>query len=326
DATITGRKDSSVKAYIKELRKVLENADVLLEVLDARDPIGCRSFETERAAMRAGKKVVLILNKIDLVPKSNVEAWLKHLRHDFPTLAFKASTQSQRSNLSQGASSFSTSSNNQNKGKDTISSGSEALGAGALLQLIKNYSRNLNIKTSVTVGIFGAPNVGKSSLVNSLKRARVCSVASTPGHTKVVQGVMLDKSVRLLDCPGIVFSDPAASSLKPTSMETDEERLRRQSALLRNVVKVELVEDPVTPVEAILARVKVEELCQIYGIGAFKAGDAQDFLMRVALQRGRIGRGGKLDLEGTARIILHDWNVGRIKYFTEPPALHRSAV
>ena len=326
DDTITGRRDSSIKAYMKEMRKVVENADVLLEVLDARDPMGCRSLQTERMLMRAGKKVVLILNKIDLVPKSNVLAWLKHLRHDFPTLAFKASTQSQRNNLSQGAAAFDSRSNSRNNGsssKDAISGGAEAIGAGALLQLIKNYSRNLNLKTSITVGIFGAPNVGKSSLVNSLKRARVCSVASTPGHTKVVQGVMLDKSVRLLDCPGIVFSDESGSA---PGLSEDEVRMRRQSALLRNVVKVELVEDPFTPVEAILARVDDAHLCQTYGLEFFQSGDAQDFLMRIAVQRGRIGVGGKLDLDGTARSVLHDWNVGKISYYTEPPALHRSAI
>ncbi|KAN0064548.1 nuclear GTP-binding protein nug1 [Thecaphora frezii] len=322
DDTITGRRDSSIKAYMKELRKLVENADVLLQVLDARDPMGCRSLETERMLMRAGKKVVLILNKIDLVPKSNVEAWLRYLRHDFPTLAFKASTQTQRSNLSQGAASVHSGGSSS---KDVISGGAEAIGAGALLQLIKNYSRNLNLKTSITVGIFGAPNVGKSSLINSLKRARVCSVASTPGHTKVVQGVMLDKSVRLLDCPGIVFSDETGGAAS-SGLSAEEVVMRKQSALLRNVVKVELVEDPISPVEAIMARVDDVELASVYGLDYFQSGDAQDFLMRIALQRGRMLRGGKIDLDGTARSVLHDWNVGRIKYFTQPPALHRSAI
>ncbi|KAJ9475198.1 Nucleolar GTP-binding protein 2 [Pseudozyma hubeiensis] len=316
DPTLTGRRDSSLKAYMRELRKVIDNADVLLEVLDARDPLGCRSFSTEQLLLRSDKKIVLILNKIDLVPKSNVEAWLKYLRHDFPTLAFKASTQSQRNNLSQGALSVHSSGSGE-----TISGGSEAIGAGALLQLIKNYSRSLNLKTSLSVGVFGAPNVGKSSLINSLKRSRVCSVASTPGHTKVLQSIMLDKSIRLIDCPGIVFSDPDHSSSSP-----EETLIRRQSALLRNVVKVELVEDPITPVEAILARVPREELLEIYGLDWFEQGDAQDFLMRVAVGRGRMRGGGKLDLEGMARSVLHDWNSGRIKYFTNPPKLHRSAV
>lgn len=58
----------SRKAYYKELKKVIEAADVIVEVLDARDPMGCRSQEIEEEALKLNKKIILILNKIDLVP------------------------------------------------------------------------------------------------------------------------------------------------------------------------------------------------------------------------------------------------------------------
>ena len=75
----------------------------MLEVLDARDPLGCRSQHVERAVLNdPNKKLVLILNKIDLVPQEVVKKWLEYLRNEFPTIAFKSSTQSQRANLSQG--------------------------------------------------------------------------------------------------------------------------------------------------------------------------------------------------------------------------------
>jgi nuclear GTP-binding protein len=112
--------------------------------------------------------------------------------------------------------------------------GSECLGADNLIKLLKNYSRNLNIKTSITVGIVGFPNVGKSSIINSLKRSKVCGVGSTPGVTKNAQTIQLDKNIKLLDCPGIVFS-------KTTNEEESAQ------VLLRNCVKVELLEDPTLP-------------------------------------------------------------------------------
>ncbi len=50
--------------------QVVDAADVVLEILDARDPIGCRSALVERAVLaHPDKKLVLVLNKIDLVPK-----------------------------------------------------------------------------------------------------------------------------------------------------------------------------------------------------------------------------------------------------------------
>jgi nuclear GTP-binding protein len=98
--------DGSKKAYFKELRKIIDNADVVLEVLDARcsiiafslvthlsnnrDPLGCRCKSVEAAILKkdANKKIILVLNKIDLVPKANVEAWLKYLRNEYPSNSF----------------------------------------------------------------------------------------------------------------------------------------------------------------------------------------------------------------------------------------------
>ena len=65
----------SRRAYYKELKKVIDASDVILQVLDARDPEGCRSQEIELTAQKAGKKVVQVLNKIDLVPPQNARAW-----------------------------------------------------------------------------------------------------------------------------------------------------------------------------------------------------------------------------------------------------------
>lgn len=66
DAAATGQKDNSKKAYYREFRKVLESADVILEVLDARDPLGTRTRSVERMVMDSGldKKIILVLNKI----------------------------------------------------------------------------------------------------------------------------------------------------------------------------------------------------------------------------------------------------------------------
>ena len=60
--------NQSKKAYAKELKKVIEASDVLIQVLDARDPEGCRSHEMEKDVIASGKKMLLVVNKIDLVP------------------------------------------------------------------------------------------------------------------------------------------------------------------------------------------------------------------------------------------------------------------
>ena len=81
----------------------------------------------------------------------------RYLRNEYPTVAFKAATQSQRQHLGH--------SKGEAVGGD---SGSAAQGADVLLKLFGNYCRNQDIKTAIRVGIVGYPNVGKSSIINSL--------------------------------------------------------------------------------------------------------------------------------------------------------------
>lgn len=106
--------------------------------------------------------------------------WLSLLRQEYPTILFKANTQSQRAHLGR---------NNMDirKANSSVVSSNVCLGADNVLQLLKNYCRNNGVKTAITVGIIGYPNVGKSSLINSLKRSRAVGVSSTAGYTRAIQ-------------------------------------------------------------------------------------------------------------------------------------------
>ena len=83
----------SRRAYLRELRKVVETADVIIEVLDARDPMGSRAPAVEATvSANPNKRLILVLNKVDLVPRDVTRGWLAVLRRAYPTVAFKAST------------------------------------------------------------------------------------------------------------------------------------------------------------------------------------------------------------------------------------------
>ncbi|GFQ05628.1 guanine nucleotide-binding protein-like nsn1, partial [Phtheirospermum japonicum] len=303
DSSLVGEEkvtDNSEKAFYKELVKVVDASDVILEVLDARDPLGTRCADMEKMVMNSGpdKHLVLLLNKIDLVPREAVEKWLKYLREELPTVAFKCSTQEQKSNLG-----WKSAPKGGKAGKsNNLLQTSDCLGAETLIKLLKNYSRSHEIKKSITVGIIGLPNVGKSSLINSLKRSHVVNVGATPGLTRSMQEVHLDKNVKLLDCPGVVMLKSAAND---------------PSIALRNCKRIEKLDDPVAPIKEIIKLCPERVLVTLYRTPGFDSVD--DFLQKVAIVRGKLKKGGIVDVEAAARIVLHDWNEGKIPYYTMPP-------
>ncbi|KAJ2932150.1 hypothetical protein H1R20_g4942, partial [Candolleomyces eurysporus] len=283
-------KEQIRRYYLKALHKVIDQSDIIILVLDARDPEGCRSRLVEEEVRRReseGKKLVFVLNKIDLIPKANAQAWLKYLRHSTPTLPFLSTSQHQRNNISSST-------------------------APALMKLLKAYKPKAG---SVTVGVVGYPNVGKSSLINSLKRTKVCAVAAQAGHTKDLQSVQLERGMRVIDSPGVVFDDDDYDTGKGS---------KKGSVLLRNVVKVEDVEDPIAVVEEILVRTPRETLQKIYNLPEF--GSTLEFLTMLALSSGRLLKGGTPDLNAAARFVLQDWNQQKIPYFSTPPEIHPSLI
>lgn len=271
--------------YRKELKYVVNRADVILEVLDARDPNGCRCPQLESQCLSNGKKIILVLNKVDLVPKQIVKSWLEVLRKELPTVAFKASTQRQ----------------NKNIGRSHAASGSTAYGADELTAVLGGYSRRKGIKTGVTCAVVGFPNVGKSSVINSLARSKVCSVGPTAGHTKTTQEVSIDKAVKLLDSPGVLFGGSA------------------EKQAMRGALNASALADPIDGAIALLDRCDQTTLALHYN--SKPCQNTRAFLAQLAQKRGMVKKGGIPDLEASARQILQDCQRGKIKFFTKAPKL-----
>ncbi|KAI7953419.1 hypothetical protein MJO28_005966 [Puccinia striiformis f. sp. tritici] len=261
------------KRIWSELYKVIDSSDVILHVLDARDPLGtrCLSVENYLAKEKRGKKMVWILNKVDLVPGWVASRWVKYLSKFHPTIAFHASI-------------------------------NNSFGKGSLIQLLRQFSSLFSDRKQISVGFIGYPNVGKSSIINTLKKKKVCNVAPIPGETKVWQYITLMRRIYLIDCPGIV---------PPSAKDTEAAKV------LKGVVRVEHLSCPADHIPPLLERIRPEYMVRTYGIQEWT--DCEDFLTQIARKSGKLLKGGEPDLRTVATCVLNDWIRGKIPYFVPPP-------
>jgi len=221
-------------------------------------------------------------------------SWLKYLRSEFPAIAFKSVI-----TASTGRPVISTKSP-LTAPDELLSAANQVVGAKSLMSLLKNYARTFS--GSLSVGVVGFPNVGKSSVINSLKRTTsAVGVSSNAGSTRFIQEVQLDSKITLVDSPGVILSGDKSDT----------------ATILRSAVKISDVEDPIKVVEALCSRCTVESMMRLFKVGAF--GDIMEFLRLVATRIGRIKRGGTPDFEAAARHVLVQWNSGKIKYYCVPP-------
>ncbi|NWR03756.1 GNL3 protein, partial [Paradoxornis webbianus] len=289
---------NSKKSFCRELMKVLEASDVVLEVLDARDPMGCRCPQLEQAVTCSGgnKKLLLVLNKIDLVPKDNIEKWLNYLKKEFPTVAFKSATVMKDKTMVQAT---------KRRARVDFSETTQYFGSKCLLKLLQEYGKTQD--KAIQVGVVGFPNVGKSSIINSLKGKRACNVGLARGVTKSMQTVQLDKQTKMLDSPSII-ADPSNSAL---------------ALALRSVIDPEGSDSAgvLEGVNAIINHCSKQQVMMHYNIPDFR--DPEEFLSLLAQKRGMLKKGGVPDIENMAKLVLCDWTGARIKYYSQPPGFQK---
>lgn len=272
--------DNKETAYLKgqsrrlwsELYKVLDSSDVVVHVIDARDPLGTECQNVRKyIEEKKHKHLIYVMNKVDLVPTKITAKWLAYFSSSTPTLAYHASSL------------------DRNYGKQSLTN------------LLRQFARLHPEKKQISVGFVGYPNVGKSSVINTLRSKVVCTVAPIPGETKVWQYISLMKRIYMIDSPGVV----------PPMEQT------KTQVVLKGAVRIESLDTPEDHIPEVLAKAKRDHVINMYGVDPEEGADI--FLEALAKKTGRLLKGGIPDISTTAKIVLHDWLRGRIPYYTEPP-------
>lgn len=289
--TVAVRKLAAEQARSSSLQKVIADSDVVLHVLDARDPIGTRSTAvSDMANNKSNCQVILVLNKIDLVPKANLRQWLAFLRKDLPTVAVRCAAVGPRP-VKGGKKKWNLRESRQQRRSE------KCIGLDLLLPTIDGVAARLADKKTVRVGIVGMPNVGKSSFVAALKRrAKGGKKCAAPLEFR------LGEKLIVLERVGDI-AVPADSTYKLCSM-------RRMFDL----------PNPISACRYIMERCDKSKISLFYEIpDSFKS--PKEMLTLLAHRFGYKRKHAIADTIKAARLVLTDWSMGKLLHYRLLPAV-----
>ena len=265
----------------KAKRMMQENIgliDLVIELVDARIPLSSRNPDIDE--LGKNKARMILLNKSDLADPAGNKAWMEYfVERGFHVLEVNAKT-------GQGLKAI------QGKVREACKE-----------KLERDRRRGIKNRP-VRAIVVGIPNVGKSTFINSFAGKACTKTGNKPGVTKGKQWIRLNKELELLDTPGILwpkFEDPKAG-LDLAFCGSIKDEILDTATLALELIKVLQAEYP----EQLMARYKIDEICE----------EALDTMEAIAVKRGWILSGKRIDYERCGRTILDEFRAGLIGRIT----------
>lgn len=257
----------------------LGNMDAVCEILDARIPLSSRNPDIDE--LTAGKRRIVVLNRVDQADPDMTKKWAAYFR----SLGYAVIEVDAKSGV--GVKQF----------------------APAVRALLKDkleaYEAKGQVGRVLRVMVLGIPNVGKSTFINKVSGRKTAKAEDRPGVTRGKQWVPVDRTLELLDTPGILwpkFEDPEVGirlaftgAIKDDVVDIEELAMRLMDYLGRNYPR------------AIFERYKVT---------AEDSDDGWALLQKAARRRGFLISGGEVDTERMSRILLDEFRGGKLGRFT----------
>ncbi len=262
---------------LREMKESIRLVDLIIEIADARLPKSSRNPDLK--TLGQGKSRILLLNKADLAEEEETRKWTAFFeREGIETLSLDA---------------------RDNRNRDKIRSVMEKASAE---RMEKNRKKGI-LNRPMRCMVVGVPNVGKSTFINAYAGKAAAKTGNTPGVTRGEQWIRLNKSVELLDTPGLLWpklSDPKgalylalAGTVRREVM--DNEGLAGELAVLLRERYPGLMN----------RRYEIEE-----------EGETAELLTAIALNKGCLKKGGEADLGRAATLLLEDFRKGQLGRIT----------
>ena len=267
--------------HMTKARRAMEEdmklIDLVMELLDARAPMASRNPDIDRLAK--GKARMVLLNKADLADPAACAAWAQWFEN-------------------QGISVVKIDARNRGTLKAVQAKVEEAC-----REKIERDRRRGILNRPIRTMVVGIPNVGKSTLINSLAGKACAKTGNKPGVTKGKQWIRLNRNVELLDTPGILwpkFEDQSVG-MKLAFIGSIKDELLQRTELAAEFVKF-------------MQRHYPGVLAEKYETS--EEGEAYAVLEGIARSRHCLVRGNELDLEKASALLLDDFRDGRLGRLT----------
>ncbi|XP_054719870.1 large subunit GTPase 1 homolog isoform X2 [Uloborus diversus] len=299
----------------RQLWRVIERSDVVVQILDARNPLlfRCPDLEAYVKEINESKLNVLLLNKADFLTENERQCWCEYFEKTGVQIAFFSALQEIEKNSEEDFIS-----EKEKKSSDflSIKNDPKILSRDELIYFFKSICKLVKDDGISNVGLVGYPNVGKSSTINAILMSKKVSVSATPGKTKHFQTFIVDNELCLCDCPGLVF---------PNFVSTKAEMV------INGILPIDQLTNWVHPVSLITKCIPRHILQSTYSVlipapaeGAENVHPtAEEFLNAHGYNRGFMTQRGLPDNARSARYILKDFVNGRLLYCHAPPGVNQ---
>lgn len=263
--------------HMTKARRMLEESvkqvDIVIQLVDARAPLA--STNPDLKAIIANKKSVFVLNKTDLADSSVTKEWLKYY-NDLGHLACELNSLKKSKVLT-----------------DLITRASQ--------DMIDKYKAK-GVNKSIRVMVVGIPNVGKSTLINTISGGARAKTGDKPGVTRGAQWIRLGTALDLLDTPGILWP-----------------RIENQM-LAKHLAYTGAISDNIMDLDSLIIEFIIDitklypnALASRYNIDG--NAEPREILTAICRKRGWLILGG-LDYERAAKIILDEYRGGKLGRIT----------
>lgn len=266
---------TKAKRAMKEDIKLI---DLVIELVDARVPLGSRNPDIDELAKGKGRMV--LLNKADLADERQNEAWMEY----FTGKGLHVIKVNARSGM----------------GLKQIT----PLVQEACKEKIERDRKRGILNRPVRTMVVGIPNVGKSTFINSFAGKACTKTGNKPGVTKGNQWIRLNKTLELLDTPGILWP------------KFEDQQVGLHLAFIGSI-NDEIIDKEELAVEFIhrMQERYPKNLAERYGIET-EGVDAYEILKSIAKVRGCLLKGNEFDTKKAANLLMDDFRSGKLGRIT----------